>query len=262
MRPFILEWGPFHVPSFFFFILFGAFLATLYGASLAKRSGLRSDPLFDMGILGVVMALVGCRVFHILVEAPEYYLHRPIKVFYFWEGGFVSWGAVILVPLSLIIYYRVRGLPFWPYTDIVATMAPVIKFFVRTGCLATGCCYGRPTDVPWALTFTDPRSTAHYFFPNTPLHPTQVYGMIGAVAVFVVVNWVYRRQSFAGQTTAVMAMSWAAVRFVNELFRGDADRGLWFGGWLSTGQIMTLIFFGFGAVVYAVMKRRGERRLA
>ena len=232
---------------------------TLYCAHLGKREGLRSDAFFDMGILGVVMALVGCRIFHVLVEAPEYYLQRPMKVFYFWEGGFVSWGAVILVPLSLIIYYRIRRLPFWPYTDIVAAAAPIIKFFVRTGCLATGCCYGRPTHVPWAITFTDPRSTAYYFYPHTPLHPTQIYGMIGAVIVLLVVNWVYRHKSFAGQTTAVMAMSWAVVRFINELFRGDTDRGIWFGGLLSTGQIMCILFFGFGLGVYLIMKRRGER---
>ncbi|MBI2082827.1 MAG: prolipoprotein diacylglyceryl transferase [Deltaproteobacteria bacterium] len=248
MKPFIFSIGSTPVPSFFFFIVIGALAATFYLCWIGKKKGLRIDVALDMGIIGMISGILGTRIFHILVEAPLYYWEKPLRVFEFWRGGFVSWGAFIAIPLCFLVYFRWRQVPVWPYLDILAVAAPIIKFFIRLACLLAGCCYGKPTSLPWAITFTNPDSTAYYFIGAIPLHPVQIYSMIHAVLLFIFINWFYlKKKSFNGQTACLLAFGWAIPRALIEFLRADTDRGVYFGV-ISTGQIMgilTIILFAF-----------------
>jgi phosphatidylglycerol:prolipoprotein diacylglycerol transferase len=259
MRPFLFSIGSAKIPSFFFFIMVATLATAFYLYFKAKRYDLRPEVALDMGIIGMLAGVIGSRIFHILVEAPDYYWEKPVRVFEFWKGGFVSWGGFLAIWISFLIYFRVRKLPTLRYFDFFATGAPIIKFFVRVACLLTGCCYGKPTDLPWAITFTNPASTAYYYFPNTPLHPVQIYSMIHAVLLFLFVNWFYRRRKEReGQTICILAMSWSLPRAAIEFFRADLDRGVYFGGLVSTGQIMGVLVFLAALLAYFYFGRRAR----
>lgn len=259
MRPFLFSIGSTQIPSFFFFLMVATLAATFYMYWIAKKEGYRPEVVLDMGMIGMVAGVIGSRIFHILVEAPAYYWEKPMRVFEFWRGGFVSYGGFIGIVLSLWIYFRVRRLPITEYFDLLAVGAPLIKFFVRVACLLTGCCYGKPTDLPWAIVFTDPKSTAYYFYPNAHLHPTQIYSMIHAILLFGLVNWVYRHRKFPGQTACVLVMGWTIPRAIIEFFRGDIDRGVYFSGLISTAQITGVTIFVMAVIVYAYLKKRHEK---
>ncbi len=257
MRPFLFSLGSSQVPSFFFMIMVATLACTFYIYGVAKKRGLKPEVMLDFGIIGMLAGVIGARIFHILVEAPDYYWEKPSRVFEFWKGGFVSWGGFIAIWISLMTYLRIRKLPALTYFDAFATGAPIIKFFVRVGCLLTGCCYGSPTDLPWAISFLNPTSTAYYYFKDTPLHPTQVYSMIHAVLLFLLVNWFYfKKRHFPGQTICILAMGWTLPRAFIELFRGDADRGVYFGGLVSTGQITGVLIFLAALATYCYLERR------
>lgn len=259
MRPFLFTIGSAQIPSFFFFIMVATLAATFYVVRVAKREGLRPEVALDMGMIGMLAGVIGARIFHILVEAPAYYWEKPFRVFEFWRGGFVSWGGFLAILISFVVYFKIKKVPLGPYFDALAVAAPIIKFFIRVACLLTGCCYGKPTDLPWAITFTDPASTAYYYFPNLPLHPVQIYSMIHAMLLFVLVNWFYRRKrQYPGQTTLVLAMGWALPRALIEFFRGDSDRGLFFGGLVSTGQIMGFLIFLAALLLFIHFNRRNK----
>lgn len=255
MRPFLFTIGSSKVPSFFFFIMVATLACTFYCYWLAKRRSLKPEVVLDVGIIGMLSGVIGSRIFHILVEAPGYYWEKPFRVFEFWRGGFVSWGGFIALIASLLIYFRVRKLPTLVYLDLIAAGAPLIKFFVRLACLLTGCCYGQPTDLPWAITFSNPSSTAYYYYPNIPLHPVQIYSMIHAALLFLLVNRVYRYSKRPGQTSAVLAMGWTLPRVLIEFFRADLDRGVYFGGAVSTGQIMGVLIFLIGLFAFIRLSR-------
>ncbi len=255
MRPYLFHIGETPVSSFFFLILVATLVSTFYAVWVGKRNGLNPTAILDLGIIGMMAGVLGARIFHILVEAPDYYWEKPIRVFEFWRGGFVSWGGFILIPIAFLVYFRMRRLPVWPYLDILCVAAPIIKFFIRVGCLLAGCCYGKPTDLPWGIIFTHPDSAAFYFMGTVPLHPTQVYSMIHAGLLFLLVNWVYRRRRFAGQTACILAIGWSLPRALIEFFRGDADRGVYEGG-ISTGQIMGLLTVILFLFLYRHLRRR------
>jgi phosphatidylglycerol---prolipoprotein diacylglyceryl transferase len=273
MRPFLFTIGSARIPSFFFFIMIATLACAFYLYARAKKNGIQPEAMLDIGIIGMLAGVLGARIFHILVEAPDYYWEKPMRVFEFWRGGFVSWGGFLALVIALPTYFKIRKLPIMIYMDYFATGAPIIKFFVRVACLLTGCCYGKPTDLPWAITFTDPNATAYYYYPNIPLHPTQIYSMIHAVLLFFLVDWYYQRSHEVkdgkaiskpghteGETIAILAMGWTLPRAaIIEFFRGDADRGLWFGGYVSTGQLTGGIVFLVALAVFIFLRKRAKK---
>lgn len=257
MRPFLFSIGDTQIPSFFFFIAVGALASTFYFYWAGGRAGLRRELFLDMGMIGIFAGILGARIFHVLVEAPDYYWEAPLRFFEFHRGGFVSFGAYIGVPLALYIYLKIRKVDIWPYLDVAAIGTPILQFFIRVACLLTGCCYGRPTDLSWAITFTNPVSTAYYYYPNIALHPTQIYSGLHAIMIFVFINWFYRKKkSFPGQTAFVMLIVYLIPRALIELFRADADRGMWFGGYVSTGQLTGLVGVIFCVLMYFYLRKK------
>lgn len=255
MRPYLFHIGNMGVPSFFFMLMIGALAGTFFAARVAKREGADPVAMLDFGIIGIICSVLGSRIFHIIFEAPDYYLENPIRVFYFWQGGFVSIGAYTGSLVGWLVYMWRRKLEYWRYLDIATTCVPIIIFFTRLGCLMVGCCYGKPTDFFLHLTFTDPASTAGYYHLGESLHAVQIYNMLNALVMWAVVLFVYRHRRFSGQVLAAFFLYYGVTRFFIEFLRGDADRGMWFNGAVSTGQIAMLFFFAAGVFVW-VMRRK------
>lgn len=111
----------------------------------------------------------------------------------------------------------------------------------RLGCLMAGCCYGRQTDVAWAITFTDPAANLNVGTPlNVPLHPTQVYESFAGLVIFVLLLALERRaRSFPGRTFWMFVLLYSVSRFIIEFYRGD-DRGFVFNA-VSTSQAISLV---------------------
>lgn len=256
MKPILFHIGSIGVPSFFFMIMIGTLAAAFFASHMAKKEGADPVAMLDFGIIGIIASVFGARLFHILVENPSYYWEKPIRVFYFWEGGFVSIGAFLASALGWIIYMRRRHLHPWRYLDAAVTAVPIIIFFVRAGCLLVGCCYGKPTDFSIHLTFNDPNSVAGYFHLGEELHATQIYFMVNAVIMWGVVLWTYRHRMFYGQVLAVFMIYEGISRFFIEFLRGDEDRGLWFAKVLSTGQIVMILTLIGGIVLWRYLRTR------
>ena len=259
MRPILFHLGPVGVPAFFLMIMIGTLAATFYGYRLAKRENADPVVMLDFGIIGIICAVIGSRIFHILIENPAYYLENPLRVFYFWQGGFVSIGAFVFSIAGVLIYLHVRKLEMLRYLDITAAEIPIVIFFVRLGCLCAGCCYGKPTDFFIHLIFRKTSSAAGYYHPNIALHATQPYFMLNALVMLVLLNLVYKYRQFKGQVFAVFFIYYGVSRFLLEFLRGDEDRGLFFGKLLSTGQIAMIASFIFGIVLYSVLWRKNRK---
>lgn len=255
MRPILFHIGNMGVPAFFFMIMLGTLVATFFAAHMAKKENANPVVILDFGIIAVIASVLGARIFHILVENPSYYWEHPIRIFYFWQGGFVSIGAFLGSAISWIVYMKVRKLDVWRYLDLAVTGVPLIKFFVRLGCLLVGCCYGKPTDFFIHLVFTDPSSTAGYYVPGEKLHATQIYSMINALIMWGVILYVYKHKKFHGQVLCAFLMYYGVSRFLIEFLRGDTDRGMWLNGMLSTGQITMFFTFILGVCLWAHLRR-------
>lgn len=250
MFPFIINYNDIVIPTFFFMIMVGSLAATFYIYWQAGQKKMSQIAMLDIGMIGTVTGVVGARIFHILAEAPAYYWEKPVRVFYFWQGGFVGYGAFLGILIGGLAYLRMRKLPVLQYADLIALGAPLIVFFVRIGCVGAGCCYGKPTDFFFHLVFDNLASEASQQFRGVPLHATQIYDMLNAVVTFVLVHWLYKRKKFDGQILLAFFMSYAFFRFLIEFLRGDLDRGVYFNGLLSTSQFTSAVFLVLGGLLW------------
>lgn len=253
-------WGPIPeiiLPAFFFLSMVGGLVCTFYLYFRAKKFGFSQVVILDLGMLGIAFGFIGARIFHVLFERIDFYIEDWTRIFEIWRGGFVSYGAYIGGALAVIIYLRLRKQSVLKYGDFIATGLPLVVFFVRLGCLGAGCCYGKPTDFFIHLVFDKmfvPEGQPNY--AGMSLHATQLYAMTYASILFVFVNWLYFRKKFDGQVLLTFFMIYAVVRSGLEVLRGDSDRGVYFGGYVSTAQIVSACLVILCGVLYWYLARK------
>jgi len=248
MYPVLLDFGPVRIFTYGFFLAL-AFLSAIYlSGREAGRLGLPVARFYDLCFYLVLAAVVGSRLLYVLLELPVF-LARPLKIFALWEGGLVFHGGVALA-LPLALYYMARhGLPWRPTLDSLAVGVPVGQFFGRIGCFMAGCCYGSPSHLPWAVTFTSPETLCPV---KEPLHPAQLYEALLALGVFGVIYGIRTRKRFDGQLALVYFTLAGLVRFVVEFFRhpGDYRGPLLWGGVPLTQALALALAVTCGALLW------------
>jgi phosphatidylglycerol:prolipoprotein diacylglycerol transferase len=130
----------------------------------------------------------------------------------------------------------------------------------RFGCLLAGCCYGKPTDVPWGIVFSNPAAAASVGTPlGVALHPTQLYDAGAELLIMIVLLATERRgRPFPGRTFWLYMLLYAISRFVVEMYRGD-DRGMLMG--VSTSQAVSMAVLPISLVMlWTLARRRREVR--
>jgi phosphatidylglycerol:prolipoprotein diacylglycerol transferase len=206
----------------------------------------------------LLASLIGSKVLMLFTE-PEY-RENPGQLLSldFLRSGGVFYGGLlgaIIVGYLLIKRYR---LPWWKTADACAPGIALGNFFGRQGCFAAGCCWGKPTALPWGVKFSELGHEITGVPTETYLHPTQLYESVSMFIVFLALLWLYKRRRFSGQVILVYALSYALIRFSIEFLRAD-PRGDVFGltslTGLSTSQLIS-IPVAIAAVVVLVVRWR------
>src|SRR5512140_3892683 len=160
---------------------YGVLLAAAYLLGLklamvrAKARGLDANRVLDLGIYIIISALIGAKLL-LLVTDFKAFSANPRELLTLARSGGVFYGGLILAVAVALFYIRKVGLPLWTTCDVFAPGIALGHVVGRFGCFFAGCCWGKPTNVPWAITFTNPFAAANVGTPlNVPLHPTQLY---------------------------------------------------------------------------------------
>ena len=240
---------------------FGVILAAAYAMALwwllrgARRTGIDPERAMGLGVWVVIGAVAGAKILMILRSLPEY-LAQPSDLwsastiqsagdFY---GGFI--GALIA---AMAFFARYRDVPRWRMADICGPAIALGQAIGRVGCFMAGDDYGRPTHLPWAVTFRDPDAADIGGAPlGIPLHPVQLYESLVCLSLFFFLVWLVRRKRFDGEIILSYSILYAIARFLLEYFRGDADRGFVFGGLLSTSQFIAILVLVVCVPLFAI----------
>jgi phosphatidylglycerol:prolipoprotein diacylglycerol transferase len=165
-------------------------------------------------------------------------------------------GALITAIPFCIYWFRHIGLPVLQGLDILALTACVAEGVGRWGCFFSGCCFGTPTDLPWAVTFPEIAHRLHPGLPDVPIHPTQIYMSLNSIVILGVLLMLYRHKRFHGRIISVYVLLYAVTRFFLEFVRGDADRGFVLGSRWSTSQCLGLVLGVLAVLTYRTLDRR------
>jgi phosphatidylglycerol---prolipoprotein diacylglyceryl transferase len=208
----------------------------------ARKLGDDPDRIADVALWVLICGFLGARLLYVVVRFDEKYRHDPIGVFKIWEGGLVLYGGIITALLVGLWLIRKKGMNFHRSADITMPCVMLGLTFGRWGCLMSGCCFGQKApDLPWAITFPAIEgSMVPGDFQGTPLHPTQIYMSLNALAIFVILTLVLRRRRFEGQVFYLSLILYSISRSIIECFRGDNEERGYFGP-LSTSQWISLV---------------------
>jgi len=148
------------VRSFGLMMVIGFLLGFFLLGKLGRKISSNPQLITNLALYCLIAGVVGARVFFVVHHFDE--LQRSwVSVFAVWHGGLEFYGGVIFAIPVIVLYSRHHKLPIRPYLDIVAIAMMLGLSFGRMGCFLNGCCFGKPTKLPWAVRF--PYDSFAYF---------------------------------------------------------------------------------------------------
>ena len=239
-------------------LLAAAYLLGLQFALVRARSrGLDPNRVMDLGIWIIISALAGAKLLLLIIDFDTFG-RSPAQLLTLLRSAGVFYGGLISAVVVALWYLRRHRMPMWTVTDVFAPGIALGHVIGRFGCFFAGCCFGRPANVPWAVTFTSEYAAQNVGTRlNVPLHPTQLYEA-GAEALILGFLLATERKwhPFPGRTFWGYMLLYGISRFILELYRGDT-RGMV--GTFSTSQFLSLIIVPLSIVMLAVLGRRARR---
>ena len=192
-----------------------------------KRADARSiggKYALDLAVLILIFSLVGARAMYVITHWNEFADHpldaiSPIQH----NGqigiaGLVLLGGVIAGFITAWYYSRRKQVPFLATTDLFVPSLALGIAVGRLGCFFNGCCFGLPSDLPWACTFP-PESLAGEVYPGVHVHPTQLYESSYMLLVFAILMIADRKPMLRGVVTGWFLLLYGVGRFFIEMLR-------------------------------------------
>lgn len=198
----------------------------------------------------LVFSFLGSRLFYVLYQEPSFYWNNPEQVFFVWNGGFVFFGGLMGGLLGLSIHTKRKKESFEKWLNFGAPLLSLGYAFGRFACLLGGCCYGKTTELPWAV-----------FMHGAYRHPSQLYASLMEFLIFFVLMAVEKRIGFKKYVVLPLWMVLhGAARIVMEAYRDD-PRGETILG-LSISTCISLILVVFGVAILFQKYRYSSRQIS
>ncbi len=222
-----MEIGPFTIHLYALCIIAGIVVAVLLGDKWFKTHGDNLENVVaDVAIWAVPFGIIGGRLYHVITSPAQYFgaYGNPIDALKIWQGGLGIWGAISLGAFAAYFAYKSqqkkKDLPSFGY--FLDALAPGILFAQAIGRLGNwfnGELFGRPTDLPWALSVPVGLRPDGYETFQT-FHPTFLYELVWCCAVaFALILW--GKKLAAGQVFSAYVALYSIGRLFIEIIRID-----------------------------------------
>ena len=224
MYPVLFEFGDFQIRSYGVIVALSFLIALWMSTREAERKGLDSKLVQDFAVYGLLGGIVGARLYFVLFSAPGYFLEHPWEIFAVWSGGIGVIGSLIGGFIVAVWFCGRKSISLLRFADTLVPGIALGQTLGQFACLLNGDSYGRPTDLPWAITYTDPRSLAPL---NVPLHPIEIYEMIAYFLVFLIIWKMRKKYMLDGFALFTYLAGYGVARFVVDFFRGEPAMFAW-----------------------------------
>lgn len=234
MHPILVKLGPLTLYSYGV-LLVVAFVVTTWQAVRAARRlpptlvAIGPEQLVDFSCVALLGGLLGGRLLYVLLEW-DWFANSPLTIFAIWQGGLVWYGGFLGGVVTAWLYTRAKRLVFLRVMDQFIPFLSLGHAIGRIGCFFNGCCYGKPTDGWWGVTFP-----GH----PTAVLPTQLFESFGLFLLYGILRALQRPAVLAhpGRLFGLYLAGYGLLRFIIEFFRGDQPA--WWAG-LTLPQLVSL----------------------
>ena len=256
MYPDLITIGPFTLHTYGVFVALGFTVGILVTIRLGRTQGFTAQQIMDMAFVMMLWAIVGSRAMYVLMNL-DYFKEHPLDGLKIWQGGLVFSGGLVAVGAAMVWHLRRNRLSFWEVGDLWAPAIALGQGIGRIGCFMAGCCYGRPTNLPWGVIFKDPQTLAPQ---GIPLHPTQLYDFLSGSLIFLILLFVTLKKRYTGQVFIWFLILHSTARLITERFRGD-DRGIIPGTDMTITQGLAVLILIGGVVALFLFRSRHDKKL-
>ncbi len=218
MYPVLLKLGPITIRLYGVMIATAFLIAIYLAKNETRRKGLGSECMIDFASLAIISGILGARLYYVILHI-DCFLEHPLDIVKIWQGGLAFHGGILGGFLAGIWFTKRRGIPFWKFADAGAPAIILAQAIGRVGCFLNGCCFGKETTLPWAVIFRNPQSMAPV---NVPLHPTQLYEIVGNLSIFLLLYRLRMKKMADGSIFLLYAIMYSVLRSGIEFFRADS----------------------------------------
>ncbi len=260
-NPIAFQLGP--LPVYWYGIGYAVGLAVAYQVlvRLARRAGEDPEIVGNAMIVVAIAALIGGRLYHV-IDQWALYQGDLLKIVLPPYTGLGVYGGIATGLVTVIVYARLKRLPFWRWADIIAPALFAMQAVARWGNFFNQELYGPPTTLPWGIPIECVHRIAAYpcgpeFAETTRFHPLFLYESLSGVLGAVVLIWLgfrLRSRLRPGDLVLIFFTWYGIVRFGLEFLRQDN----WTFFDIPTAQIVSLLFILPALIALAWRHRPGH----
>jgi len=251
--------GPLHIR--FYGIAYA--LAFIAGTAVAsrhlKRRGIPESTTVDIAFWTIIIGLIGARLYYVVQSGWWWYLTHPLHILAVWEGGMAFFGAIFAGVSTLVVFAWRRHLNFWDLLDAGVLFAAVGQPIGRLGNVMNGEILGPPSNLPWAIRYTNPATMAPQL--GVAYQPANLYEAVGTLCILGILLYLRRR----GVPSGILGLAYLVLYPVSQLivfyWRTDAETPAILWG-LKQAQLTSLAVLLIVVPVFIFFWRRTRGRAA
>ena len=258
MHPILFQIGNFPIRSYGVILMIGVAVAAFIAAKRTHQFGLKPEHLWDSLLWMILPGILGARGTYMATHWGEF-AGRPDRIFSLQFNGLTSFGGMIAGFIGLLIYLRIKKIPFWPMMDTVGIPALIGHAIGRIACLLNGCCFGYPCSEGYCV---------HVEGQQGAFLPAQGFDTIMSLALAGLLFLVERRKLKVGVNFSLCVIGYAVSRFIYEFWRaGPYDEAthrflpdllgntpLTKAQWMS----LVLVLVGIGMIIYRLRAAKSD----
>ena len=207
------------------FLLAGLAAGLLLTRWLARRVGLDPEWVWDAAPWIVLSAIIGARVYYVLLRG-DYFAQHPSEAVNLRLGGMAFHGSLIAGIIAFVLLARRDSQPVLAWTDVAMPGVALAQAIGRWGNWANQEAFGLPTSLPWGVAI-DVAHRPSQFVDAATFHPTFLYESLFNVANALVLGWLALRVPGSrvlrhGDILGVYLITYGLARFIIERLRTDS----------------------------------------
>ena len=224
--------------------IFGIIIGWIYCVNFLINDNEMKKKFEDFISFLIIGIILGGRIGYICFYNPSYYFENPIETIKVWKGGMSFHGAVIGILLASYVFSKNNKVNNFKLLDLISAASPIGIFFGRISNFINSELYGKTTDFFLSVKFVK--------IDNLYRHPSQLYeAFFEGIILFIILKIFYKKYNkYPGKVSAIFLIIYSFFRFLIEFVREpDHQLGYLFFN-LSMGQLLSIIFFTFGAILF------------
>lgn len=222
-----IEIGKLQIRFYALCILFGMLIAVILGLREAKKLGINPDDILTGGIIGIVLGIIGARIYYVIFAWSEFSSH-PVDVFAIWEGGLAIHGGIIVAFVFALIYCKKKKINYLMVIDMVVIGLLIGQTCGRWGNFFNREAHGGETTRAFLESLRLPTFIVNQMYINegggyTYYHPTFLYESLWNFVAIIVLLILRRTRTIRLGDQAGIYLIWYGIgRFWIEGMRTDS----------------------------------------